>query len=97
MLVEYRLIRSLIGNLDCSSFHFFKILISQWITYQCSILDGILNLEFAKTLSGGTGKVHGIDSSEAMINAAKKAAAADPAASKTCTFEGMQIPPSYYS
>jgi hypothetical protein len=73
------------------------MLISQWITYQCSILDGILNIEFAKTLSKGTGKVHGIDSSEAMINAAKKAAAADPAASKTCTFEGMEIPPSYYS
>jgi hypothetical protein len=50
------------------------MLISQWITYQCSILDGILNIEFAKTLSKGTGKVHGIDSSEAMINAAKKAA-----------------------
>ncbi|XWW99759.1 hypothetical protein V2A60_007771 [Cordyceps javanica] len=33
--------------------------------------DGILNLEFAKVLSRGNGSIHGIDSSAAMIDAAK--------------------------
>ncbi|OAA73854.1 methyltransferase [Cordyceps fumosorosea ARSEF 2679] len=34
--------------------------------------DGVLNLEFAKVLSQGKGSIHGIDSSAAMISAAKE-------------------------
>ncbi|KUJ24112.1 S-adenosyl-L-methionine-dependent methyltransferase [Mollisia scopiformis] len=49
--------------------------------------DGVLNLQIAQTLAQGTGKIHGVDSSASMISTAQKAASADPAASKTCTFE----------
>ncbi|KAL1844359.1 hypothetical protein VTJ49DRAFT_38 [Mycothermus thermophilus] len=38
--------------------------------------DGVLNLEMAKVLAQGTGRVHGIDSSPAMISAAQEAAKA---------------------
>jgi hypothetical protein len=47
-------------------------------------LDGILDVEFAKVLSEGTGSLHGIDSSEAMIEAAKKLCKD----SDKCTFTG---------
>ncbi|KAM0667335.1 hypothetical protein ACQRIU_003200 [Beauveria bassiana] len=47
--------------------------------------DGILNLEFAKVLSQGKGTIHGIDSSAAMIDAAKDLCKEHPNA----TFEGM--------
>ena len=46
--------------------------------------DGILNLEFAKALSQGSGSIHGIDSSAAMIDAAEKLCKDFPNA----TFEG---------
>ncbi|KAE8448527.1 hypothetical protein EG329_009408 [Mollisiaceae sp. DMI_Dod_QoI] len=49
--------------------------------------DGVLNLQIAQTLSQGTGKIHGVDSSPSMISSAQNAASADLAASKTCTFE----------
>jgi len=49
--------------------------------------DGIINLQLAQTLVKGKGKIHGVDASPAMIESAQKAAAADPAASKTCSFE----------
>lgn len=53
-------------------------------------IDGVLNLQFAETLSKGTGSVHGVDSSADMIRASKAAvAAADPAIQKICTFEGI--------
>ena len=51
-------------------------------------IDGVLNLQIAQILATGTGKIHGIDSSVAMIESAKKAASSDNAASKVCTFEG---------
>lgn len=50
--------------------------------------DGVLNVQFASILSKGKGRVHGVDASEAMISAARKAAASDGAAGKVCTFEG---------
>ena len=53
-----------------------------------SISDGVINLQIAQTLAKGTGKFHGVDSSEEMIYSAKKAASSDAAASKVCTFEG---------
>ncbi|CEJ88825.1 hypothetical protein VHEMI04853 [[Torrubiella] hemipterigena] len=46
-------------------------------------LDGILNAEFAKVLANGTGSVHGIDSSPAMIDAARELCKD----SKNATFE----------
>lgn len=49
--------------------------------------DGILNLQIAQTLSLGTGKIHGVDSSASMISSAQKAASEDVSASKVCTFE----------
>ncbi|KAK0118098.1 hypothetical protein ONS95_012403 [Cadophora gregata] len=49
--------------------------------------DGIINVQLAQTLAKGKGKIHGVDASPAMIASAQKAAAADPAASKTCSFE----------
>ncbi|TVY52753.1 putative methyltransferase [Lachnellula cervina] len=51
--------------------------------------DGVLNLQIAQTLSKGTGKIHGIDSSESMIATAKKAASAsaNPSISHICTFQ----------
>jgi hypothetical protein len=55
-----------------------------------SISDGVINLQIAQTLTKGTGKFHGVDSSEDMINSAKKAASSDTAASKVCTFEGSR-------
>ncbi|KAM3561307.1 hypothetical protein ARSEF4850_003288 [Beauveria asiatica] len=52
--------------------------VTQWLDLQKDDVvldigcgDGILNLEFAKVLSQGKGTIHGIDSSAAMINAAK--------------------------
>jgi tRNA/tmRNA/rRNA uracil-C5-methylase (TrmA/RlmC/RlmD family) len=52
------------------------------------MVDGVLNVQFAQTLAKGEGRIHGVDASEAMITAAKKAAASDGAAEKVCTFEG---------
>ena len=51
------------------------------------ITDGILNAEFAKVLAQGNGSVHGIDSSPAMIDAARKLCQDSPQA----TFEGMFV------
>ncbi|KAK4129224.1 S-adenosyl-L-methionine-dependent methyltransferase [Parathielavia appendiculata] len=48
--------------------------------------DGVLNLQMARILSEGSGQLHGIDSSPAMI-AAAKAAAASAGLSDKCTFE----------
>ncbi|KAH8679871.1 S-adenosyl-L-methionine-dependent methyltransferase [Tricladium varicosporioides] len=49
--------------------------------------DGVLNLQIAEVLSRGTGKIHGIDSSPAMISAAQKSVLSNPSISKICTFE----------
>ncbi|KAG4443612.1 hypothetical protein IFR05_000889 [Cadophora sp. M221] len=49
--------------------------------------DGIINVQLAQVLSKGKGKIHGVDASPAMIEAARKSAAGDSVASKTCTFE----------
>jgi ubiquinone/menaquinone biosynthesis C-methylase UbiE len=49
--------------------------------------DGILNLEFGKLVAQGNGAVHGIDSSAAMINAAKERCKDVP----VCTFEGTYL------
>ncbi|KAK4100647.1 S-adenosyl-L-methionine-dependent methyltransferase [Parathielavia hyrcaniae] len=48
--------------------------------------DGVLNVEMARILSKGSGHVHGIDSSPAMITAAR-AAAESAGLSEKCTFE----------
>lgn len=48
------------------------------------IIDGILNKEFAKVLAQGSGSVHGIDSSDAMIQSAKELCKDE----KNATFEG---------
>ncbi|KAK1830348.1 putative methyltransferase C70.08c [Podospora conica] len=48
--------------------------------------DGVLDLQIGHVLSRGTGSLHGIDSSPAMIAAAEKAAAAAGLGSK-CTFD----------
>jgi hypothetical protein len=53
-------------------------------------IDGILNLQIAQTLSQGTGKIHGIDSSTAMISAAKQDAE-KAGVEKICTFEGISL------
>ncbi|KAJ6785750.1 hypothetical protein PWT90_04840 [Aphanocladium album] len=52
--------------------------VTQWLDLQKDDVildigcgDGILNLEFAKVLAQGKGTIHGIDSSAAMIDAAK--------------------------
>ncbi|KAI0595577.1 S-adenosyl-L-methionine-dependent methyltransferase [Biscogniauxia sp. FL1348] len=47
--------------------------------------DGVLNIQFNEILSRGSGSVHGIDSSPAMIEAARKAA--EKAGAEKCTFE----------
>ncbi|KAJ5037371.1 uncharacterized protein L3040_007547 [Drepanopeziza brunnea f. sp. 'multigermtubi'] len=49
--------------------------------------DGIINIQIAQTLAKGSGKIHGIDASHAMIESARKSAAADPAATKAATFD----------
>lgn len=54
-----------------------------------TLLDGIIPIQLAYTLSKGSGTIHGIDSSEAMINAAKKAAKNESEAiERVCTFQG---------
>ncbi|KAF6838577.1 methyltransferase type 11 [Colletotrichum plurivorum] len=47
--------------------------------------DGILDVEFGKILSQGTGSLHGIDASASMISTAKKLV--DDAGLSNCTFE----------
>ncbi|KAI1492941.1 S-adenosyl-L-methionine-dependent methyltransferase [Biscogniauxia mediterranea] len=47
--------------------------------------DGVLNIQFNEILSRGSGSVHGIDASPAMIEAAR--AAAEKAGAEKCTFE----------
>ncbi|EMR81829.1 putative methyltransferase type 11 protein [Botrytis cinerea BcDW1] len=50
--------------------------------------DGIIPVQIAHTLSQGSGRIHGIDSSEDMIAAAKKAAiAGGEEISGVCTFQ----------
>lgn len=46
--------------------------------------DGILDLEFSKVLAQGSGSLHGIDSSAAMIEAAQELCRD----TKNITFEG---------
>lgn len=49
--------------------------------------DGVLDLQIGHILSRGTGSLHGIDSSPAMIAAAEKAAV-DAGLRSKCTFQG---------
>ncbi|RDL33173.1 Uncharacterized protein BP5553_08612 [Venustampulla echinocandica] len=53
--------------------------------------DGVLNIQIAQALckESGTGRIHGVDSSVAMITAAKEATAAIPRISGICTFEAL--------
>jgi 2-polyprenyl-3-methyl-5-hydroxy-6-metoxy-1,4-benzoquinol methylase len=51
----------------------------------------VLNLQIAQTLAKGKGGIHGVDASEAMISAAKKAAASDAAAKKFVLFKGSRV------
>lgn len=67
-------------------------LVSSTRTVLTANTDGVLNLQFAQTLAKGKGKIHGVDASEAMIAASKKAAEGDENARSVCTFEG-QYPP----
>ncbi|AEO70142.1 uncharacterized protein THITE_123024 [Thermothielavioides terrestris NRRL 8126] len=48
--------------------------------------DGVLNVEMARVVAQGSGRIHGIDSSPAMIAAAQKAAESAALADR-CTFE----------
>ncbi|KAJ0159907.1 putative methyltransferase C70.08c [Colletotrichum tanaceti] len=48
--------------------------------------DGILDVQFGKILAQGSGSLHGIDASPAMISAAKRAVEA--ADLSNCEFEG---------
>ena len=50
-------------------------------------IDGVLNTQIAETLKKGKGRIHGIDSSTAMINAARLDAE-KAGVEKICTFEG---------
>ncbi len=61
---------------------------SRMLVIEKPIIDGVINLQLAQTLSQGKGRIHGVDANEAIIAAARKAAASNPAATKTCTFEG---------
>jgi ubiquinone/menaquinone biosynthesis C-methylase UbiE len=58
--------------------------------------DGVLNLDMARIVARGSGHVHGIDSSPAMIAAAQAAVESAGLADK-CTFEGKIPPPSSLS
>ncbi|KAK3950948.1 S-adenosyl-L-methionine-dependent methyltransferase [Pseudoneurospora amorphoporcata] len=49
--------------------------------------DGVLDFEIAQVFEGGRGRLHGVDSSKAMIEAAQKKAADDAHLRNTCTFE----------
>ncbi|KAM0164351.1 hypothetical protein ACHAQE_002931 [Botrytis cinerea] len=67
---------------------------TQWRESRTDILtlfayvDGIIPVQIAHTLSQGSGRIHGIDSSEDMIAAAKKAAiAGGEEISGVCTFQ----------
>lgn len=55
--------------------------------------DGVLDLQMASILARGSGRVHGIDSSPRMIQAAE--AAVQAAGTTRCTFQGTvpAIPP----
>lgn len=55
------------------------------------MIDGVLNLDMARIVAQGSGRVHGIDSSPAMIAAATAAAESAGLANK-CTFEGKTAP-----
>ena len=56
--------------------------------------DGVLNVDFARILAQGTGRVHGIDSSAAMIAAAQASASSAGLADKA-TFEGTPTSPTH--
>ncbi|KAM0176368.1 hypothetical protein ACHAPC_009269 [Botrytis cinerea] len=67
---------------------------TQWRESRTDILtlfayvDGIIPVQIAHTLSQGSGRIHGIDSSEDMIAAAKKAAiSGGEEISGVCTFQ----------
>ncbi|KAK4183216.1 S-adenosyl-L-methionine-dependent methyltransferase [Podospora australis] len=53
--------------------------------------DGVLDVDLGQIVSQGNGRLVGVDSSQPMIEAAKKAvaAASSPAVSERCTFEVM--------
>ncbi|KAH8596585.1 S-adenosyl-L-methionine-dependent methyltransferase [Bisporella sp. PMI_857] len=49
--------------------------------------DGVLNLQIAEVLKTGSGRIHGTDSSEAMIAASQAKVPSNSSLSKICTFE----------
>ncbi|RYP34177.1 hypothetical protein DL767_004404 [Monosporascus sp. MG133] len=51
--------------------------------------DGVLDLQIHEILAQGNGRIHGTDSSPAMIEAASKAA--ESAGASKCTFEGKYL------
>ena len=58
-------------------------------------IDGVLDVQIAQILSQGIGRVHGIDSSKAMIEAAKEKCGGG-AGSEKCSFEGMSLSPLFH-
>lgn len=60
------------------------------LTVYCLTIDGILSCRIGTVLVRGTGKLHGIDSSPAMIEAARKLAL-KMGISHVCTFEGQGL------
>lgn len=52
--------------------------------------DGVLDVEFGRVLAEGSGSLHGVDSSPAMIDAARKAVG--DAGLQKCTFDGKFSP-----
>lgn len=58
------------------------------LTSHIITVDAVLDIQIAQILAQGKGRLHGIDSSKAMIAAARKKAEEDDAARGRCTFEG---------
>lgn len=63
---------------------------SACIDLDMACIDGVLDVQIAHILAQGTGRVHGIDSSKAMIEAAR-GKCGSVTGSEKCTFEGMSL------
>lgn len=70
-----------------STFYKFFPLHSLQNIFLTFLSDGVLNIQIALILAKGTGRIHGVDSSVAMIETARKEAE-KAGVSKICTFEG---------